>query len=407
MRPLRHLERRLGVEVVTVHAAAVTGYLPPGEVAAEVMRASTRLVVLNHASNVSGAVIPVADIAPRRGAGPGPGGRRPERRRPALRLRGHGGRGHGVLRAQGAARPVRASACSCSGRGSRSSRWSEAGPARRSESEEMPGWLPDRLEAGTANVVGAAGLAEAVRWLLARTAMGDFASASSASAASPTGWPEFPGCGSLATSPDSDRVGNTVLDGRGGRPRRAGDLARPGARHHGAGRSPLCAGSAPPARDLPRRDRAGGALPRHERRRLNAAASGPAHGRRRAPEPTSGGSDAHRAARARSWCVFGSVQRVMQVERAARSRGLDVDVVPAPRAVSSECGVVLEVMSRDAAALAALLARARAQASGRLPPVGGQLDAHLARRGRRGGSAASARPAAMAGAAPSSPRGLW
>ena len=53
--------------------------------------------------------------------------------------------------------------------------------------------------------------------------------------------------------------------------------------------------------------------------------------------------------------VFGSVQRVMQVERAARGKGLDVDVIPAPRTVSSECGVVLEVTSRDAAAVASLL----------------------------------------------------
>jgi len=29
--------------------------------------------------------------------------------------------------------------------------------------------------------------------------------------------------------------------------------------------------------------------------------------------------------------VFGSVQRVMRAERAARDRDLDVDVVPAPR----------------------------------------------------------------------------
>ncbi len=41
--------------------------------------------------------------------------------------------------------------------------------------------------------------------------------------------------------------------------------------------------------------------------------------------------------------VFGTVQRVMRAERAAREAGLDVDTVPAPRAVSSQCGVVLEV----------------------------------------------------------------
>jgi len=50
--------------------------------------------------------------------------------------------------------------------------------------------------------------------------------------------------------------------------------------------------------------------------------------------------------------VFGSVQRVMRVERAARERGLDVDAVPAPRSVSSECGVVLEARAADTTALA-------------------------------------------------------
>jgi selenide,water dikinase len=40
--------------------------------------------------------------------------------------------------------------------------------------------------------------------------------------------------------------------------------------------------------------------------------------------------------------VFGTVQRVMRAEKAARDAGVDVDAVPAPRAVSSQCGVVLE-----------------------------------------------------------------
>jgi len=49
--------------------------------------------------------------------------------------------------------------------------------------------------------------------------------------------------------------------------------------------------------------------------------------------------------------VFGSVQKVMRAEAAARDRGLDVDTVPAPRAVSSQCGVVLEGRSAEAGAL--------------------------------------------------------
>lgn len=53
--------------------------------------------------------------------------------------------------------------------------------------------------------------------------------------------------------------------------------------------------------------------------------------------------------------VFGTVQRVMRGERLARDHGLDVDAVPAPRAVSSECGVVLEARSADGPALKELL----------------------------------------------------
>jgi selenide,water dikinase len=54
--------------------------------------------------------------------------------------------------------------------------------------------------------------------------------------------------------------------------------------------------------------------------------------------------------------VFGTVQRVMQAERIAKERGLDVDLIPAPRSVSSECGVVLELRQPEASALAELLA---------------------------------------------------
>ncbi len=62
--------------------------------------------------------------------------------------------------------------------------------------------------------------------------------------------------------------------------------------------------------------------------------------------------------------VFGRVQRVMQAERAAREAGLEVDVIPAPRAVSSECGVVLEAGSGEAERLAAVLAELDLQPQG-------------------------------------------
>ncbi len=56
--------------------------------------------------------------------------------------------------------------------------------------------------------------------------------------------------------------------------------------------------------------------------------------------------------------VFGTVQRVMTAERATRRRGLDVDVIPAPRAVSSECGMVLVARTDQVRDLVATLASA-------------------------------------------------
>jgi selenide,water dikinase len=54
--------------------------------------------------------------------------------------------------------------------------------------------------------------------------------------------------------------------------------------------------------------------------------------------------------------VFGTVQRVMRAEKAARDAGLGVDAVPAPRSVSSQCGVVLEALAEEAPSLEKALA---------------------------------------------------
>ncbi len=53
--------------------------------------------------------------------------------------------------------------------------------------------------------------------------------------------------------------------------------------------------------------------------------------------------------------VFGTVRRVMRAERSARKQQLDVDVIPAPRAVSSECGMVLEARTDEARELLGVL----------------------------------------------------
>lgn len=56
--------------------------------------------------------------------------------------------------------------------------------------------------------------------------------------------------------------------------------------------------------------------------------------------------------------VFGTVRRVMRAETVARQGGLEVDVIPAPRTVSSECGMVLEANPDQAPRLRDLLEEA-------------------------------------------------
>ncbi len=41
--------------------------------------------------------------------------------------------------------------------------------------------------------------------------------------------------------------------------------------------------------------------------------------------------------------VFASVHQVMKAEKALKTKGLRPDLVPMPRAVSSDCGVALEL----------------------------------------------------------------
>ncbi len=41
--------------------------------------------------------------------------------------------------------------------------------------------------------------------------------------------------------------------------------------------------------------------------------------------------------------VFASVHQVMKVEKALKTKGLRPDLVPMPRAISSDCGVALEL----------------------------------------------------------------
>lgn len=169
MRPLRALERQ-GVQLAVV-SCEMDGRLDLAAMR-EAVVPGTRLVVINHASNVVGTLLPVreiAEIAHQAGAlllvdaaqtagvvpidQPGLG-------IDLLAFTGHKGLqgptgtgglviGEGVDLAQ--LEPL-----------------VRGGTGSRSEFEEQPGMLPDKFESGTPNGVGIAGLGAGVRWVLER-----------------------------------------------------------------------------------------------------------------------------------------------------------------------------------------------------------------------------------------------
>lgn len=167
MRPLRALERE-GVEL-TVVACSPEGFLDPADVEAAI-QPNTVMVVLNHASNVVGSLLPVAEVG------------RVCRQHDLLLL---------VDAAQTAgAYPIDVEAdgidllgftghkalCGPMGTGGlyigprvdleRFRPLIRGGTGSRSELEEQPDFLPDLCESGTANAVGLAGLGAGVRFVL-------------------------------------------------------------------------------------------------------------------------------------------------------------------------------------------------------------------------------------------------
>jgi cysteine desulfurase family protein len=167
MRPLRYLEST-GVELTLVPCSA------QGEVDSvdleKAIRPNTVLLVVNHASNVVGTVLPVAEagaIAERHGlpllvdAAQTAGALEidvQQMKIDLLAFTGHkallGPQGTGGLYIGegvdlGRLQPLK-----------------RGGTGSRSESEEQPDFLPDRYESGTANGAGVAGLGAAVRFVL-------------------------------------------------------------------------------------------------------------------------------------------------------------------------------------------------------------------------------------------------
>ena len=169
MRPLRALEREK--VRLTVIPCSPQGELNSADIEAAI-QPDTALIVLNHASNVVGTILPVAEVGRIARAHGIPllvdaaqtGGAYPIDMLAdgidLLAFTGHkslyGPMGTGGLiigeRVETAAlQPL-----------------TRGGTGSRSELEEQPDFAPDRYESGTPNVVGLAGLEAGVRWVLAR-----------------------------------------------------------------------------------------------------------------------------------------------------------------------------------------------------------------------------------------------
>jgi cysteine desulfurase family protein len=168
MRPLRALEEAGVVEIQVVPCSS-EGFLDPADVESA-LRPETKMIVLNHASNVVGTVLPVAeageiarrhdtlllvDAAQTAGAYPlDMEGMNID----LLAFTGHkalfGPQGTGGLCI---GERVEAEQIEPVKRG---------GTGSRSEREEQPAFLPDRCESGTPNAVGLAGLRAGVEFVL-------------------------------------------------------------------------------------------------------------------------------------------------------------------------------------------------------------------------------------------------
>lgn len=170
LRPLSALQEQIGVEWDAVSVPPDTTLLDP-EAIEDAIRPNTSLIVVNHASNVTGALQPIrevvrlahehgvpvlVDAAQTAGHVPIDLG---ETEIDFLACPGHKGLlgplGTGVL-------VIRESMID------RMRTVREGGTGSASELPVQPSELPDRFEAGSHNAVGIAGLLAAVRWLLDR-----------------------------------------------------------------------------------------------------------------------------------------------------------------------------------------------------------------------------------------------
>jgi cysteine desulfurase family protein len=166
MRPLRALENK-GVEVSIVNCAA-NGLLDPGDIE-RAIRPYTKLIVLNHASNVVGTILPVAEVGriarehsvPLLVDAAQSAGCYPidveAMNIDLLAFSGHkslfGPQGTGALYIR-------------QGIESQLEPLKYGGTGCYSEYEHQPDFLPDKYESGTPNTVGLAGLGAGVRFVM-------------------------------------------------------------------------------------------------------------------------------------------------------------------------------------------------------------------------------------------------
>lgn len=169
MRPLRKLEKQ-GIRLSTVPCTA-DGSLDVRDLE-KALNSATRLVVMTHASNVVGTLLPITEIASivhQMGAlllvdAAQTAGAIPinmsEMGIDLLAFTGHkelqGPPGIGGLVIADGIEVSQIEPLICGGTGS------------RSESEEQPDDLPDKFESGTANLVGIAGLGAGLKWITDR-----------------------------------------------------------------------------------------------------------------------------------------------------------------------------------------------------------------------------------------------
>lgn len=170
LRPLHALRDRMGAEVTIVAADPRTTLIDPGDIAAAV-RPNTALVAVNHASNVTGALQPIADIA-----------EICKRRDVPILVDAAQSAGHvpidfSALPIDLLATPGHKGLLGPLGTGvlvirdgfqERMQTVREGGTGSASEFPVQPEFLPDRFEAGSHNAVGLSGLNAALGWILQR-----------------------------------------------------------------------------------------------------------------------------------------------------------------------------------------------------------------------------------------------